>query len=502
MTGTPDYSDHCMIALYPPPEAARNLAVPGGLDPADLHVTVAYLGPADAIDAGRLNTLTAALATRPPITATLAGHARFTGGDKDVCVALVDSPALEDLHRDVTDALTAAAITFPRDHGYTAHTTLTYLDPDQAAPLDRLPATDVTFTALSVVHGTTRTDHPLHDPSPAEAARHAYATGWASSGGPLTDRVREGCRTAVALATEHPHDQHLLEVTVDLGRLEGTWALLFHRRDTHLRQHTTQVDDAWADLFTPEALQRLVADLRRNTLGILEADAAHDRTTDTLTLASATSTAILQAIGTFTQWDQLRRALLAALRAGRAEGIVNAVALAAERARHRGLDWDTAYTHTHAAVTADLDDSWADTTTWTSRLIGRAATRLARTLAALAAAGASFADMLTAATAILGRGSPDVPFVTDWAMTTAAAGGARALYTASAAGQIDVVTVGDGHVCATPCQDAEANGPWFPEQLPHLPLHPACRCTYAADLYLTPYEPWFADHTSPPGEPR
>src|SRR5690348_17125132 len=315
-----------MVALYPPRATARQLAVPGGLGPDDLHVTVAYLGPADAIDADRLNTLAAAIATRPPITATLAGHARFTGGDSDVLVALVDSPALEDLRRDLTDTLTAAAIDIPRDHGYTAHTTLAYLDPGQAAPLDRLPAAPVTYTALSVVHGTTRTDHPLHDPSPAEAARHAYATGWASSGGPLTDRVREGCRTAVALATEHPHHPHLLEVTVDLGRLEGTWALLFHRRDTHLREHTARVDDAWADLFTPEATRRLITDLRRNTLGILEADTTHGQATDTLSLASATAAAILQAIGTFTQWDQLRRALLAALRAGRAEGIVNAVA--------------------------------------------------------------------------------------------------------------------------------------------------------------------------------
>ena len=44
----PDFSDGSMIALYPPPAAARKLAIFGGLPAKDLHLTVAYTGDASA----------------------------------------------------------------------------------------------------------------------------------------------------------------------------------------------------------------------------------------------------------------------------------------------------------------------------------------------------------------------------------------------------------------------------------------------------------------------
>jgi hypothetical protein len=41
----PDFSDRCMIAVYPPADLAGELAVPAGLSAADLHVTVDRLAP-------------------------------------------------------------------------------------------------------------------------------------------------------------------------------------------------------------------------------------------------------------------------------------------------------------------------------------------------------------------------------------------------------------------------------------------------------------------------
>src|SRR5215475_11685333 len=89
------------IALYPPASLARKLAIPDGLDPVDLHLTVVYTGKAADTDRKQLRKAATTLADRSPITATISGHARFTGADdKDVIVALVDSPQLDQLRGD------------------------------------------------------------------------------------------------------------------------------------------------------------------------------------------------------------------------------------------------------------------------------------------------------------------------------------------------------------------------------------------------------------------
>lgn len=172
-SNSPDHSTGCMLALYPPPELAAQLAVPDGLPPGELHLTVAYCGKADDVDQTALLRAAQQTARRGPIAARISGLARFVGGeDGDVIVALVDSPDLEDLRRDVTDQLAAAGIDYPRDHGYTPHITLIYLDPGADAPEEiEIEPAEVTFAALSVVHGEQRTDLPF---SPAQARAHKH----------------------------------------------------------------------------------------------------------------------------------------------------------------------------------------------------------------------------------------------------------------------------------------------------------------------------------------
>lgn len=166
-----DVADGVMIAMYPPPDVADALAVPGGLPAAELHVTVAYPGSLDTVpDVNPLLMAADMITNRGPITAQIAGHARFTGGDGDVLVALVDSPDVEDLRRDLVDALSAQGVDLDRTHGYTAHITLGYCDPDDTLPLDRLEPMTVTFDALSVVHGEDRQDVPFGEADGAQPA--------------------------------------------------------------------------------------------------------------------------------------------------------------------------------------------------------------------------------------------------------------------------------------------------------------------------------------------
>ncbi|WP_189764638.1 2'-5' RNA ligase family protein [Streptomyces xanthochromogenes] len=482
---SPNFSDGCMIALYPPPALAQQLAVEGGLPAEELHVTVAYLGDADHVDGDVLRDAVAELAARRPFTAQLAGLARFTGGDKDVLVALVDSPDLEDLRRDTLDALHERGIEIPRGHGFTAHCSLIYLNLDEPAPLDRLDAQPIEFTALSAVHGLDRIDSPLAHPMDA-VAREAFAAGWALSGGPMTRRVQVACETAVHLATEATDDPDILKATIDLGKLEGMWALLFQRRQEQQDRHTASVNALWRDLVARDGIAAMVDRLRWQ-LGVHEADGPDRSGIRAAALAAAK--AMLAVLADLAGFTTVRIALRNAIAAGRAEGMVNAVAIAAERANRIGLDWNIAFTDAYAAMER-LDELWGDAGGWLGRMVDGVADDLGRTLASGMEDGLSRDELIDAAADILTGDSDAVAFTVDWAMTTAADEGALALYQSEGVQLIDIITAGDGRVCGS-CIDAETGSPWRVGDQPRMPLHPNCRCCYAADVSLAHFASWF-----------
>ena len=328
-------------------------------------------------------------------------------------------------------------------------------------------------------------EHPI-----AQFARQAFAAGWAASGGPMTDRVRAASVAAVALAVEHADDPHILEVTVDLGRLEGMWATLFHRREQHIRQYTATVTQAWRGLITPRVFRDGIHHYRAE-IGLQEADDPDRKAVKAAALAAAT--AMLRAIIGAPGWAKLRQALRDAIAAGRAEGMVNAVAVAAERAADQSsltLDWDIAFQHAYQQLER-LDELWAGVDTWLDRVVGRAAADLGRALADQAEAGGSFDDMLTAATDLLDTVDVEaVSFVIDWAMTTAADQGALSLYQAQGVQYVNWISAGDGRVCPT-CQDNEDHDPWAIGSVPQAPAHPRCRCVLAADMNLGRFASWF-----------
>jgi 2'-5' RNA ligase len=477
-----------MIALYPPIDVAQALAVDGGLPAASMHVTVAYLGDAADVDADALHEVVAELAARKPISGSISGLARFTGGDKDVIVALVDSADLEDLRRDTLDALYERGIQIPREHGYAAHCSITYLDADDPAPLDRLEAGPIEFGSLSAVHGTDRTDVPLEHPMEAPA-REAFAAGWAASQGPMTERVRAACTAAVQTAIEHADDPRILEVTIDLGKLEGMWALLFQRREEQQAKHVPLVAAVWRDLIDRDAVADMV-DRFRQQAGLTEADQDKPSIrTEALEAAKAMLHAIADAAGA--GWDALRTALRDAIAAGRAEGMVNAVAIAAERANRIGLDWNIAFEDAYRSLER-LDEIWADMGGWLGRTIDRAAADLGSVLAQGAEDGADRDQMIEDAMNVLtGTDVESVAFVVDWAMTTAADQGALDLYRSEGALRADWISAGDGRVCVT-CIDNEAGNPWPLTDFPLMPSHPVCRCVAAAEVSLSHFANWFA----------
>jgi hypothetical protein len=317
-------------------------------------------------------------------------------------------------------------------------------------------------------------------------ARQAFAAGWASTGGPLTGRVHAACTVAVQLAVEHADDPRILEATLDLGKLEGHWATVYDRRDRLIRQYTDTVNDAWRTLIRPRLFRDGLHHLRAE-LGLTEAQ--RDQT-QIKAAALAAAAAMLHALPETPGWAVLRQSIRDALAAGQAEGIVSAVAIAANGAGKDGLDWDTSFQRAYQQLER-LDTLWSQAGTWQQRLLDRATTDLARVLAQLAEDDASYEEMLDGASRTLDAArSGFVAFIVDWLMTTAVGAGMLALYQRQGVTVIDWITAGDGNVCAS-CQDNEDNGPYTPDAFPACPDHPRCRCTPSADLDLTGYSGWF-----------
>jgi hypothetical protein len=444
-----------------------------------MHVTLAYTGKAANVDARALKIAAKALTQRDPIEAHISGHARFTGGeDGDVIVALIDSPALEQLRRDTLDQLAGQGVDIPREHGYTAHMTLAYLPADEPSPIARIDNQAVTFTALSVKHGDDRTHEPFNQPDAAlvAAAREAYAAGWALSGGPMTDRVRAGSLAAVDTACEHADDPHILEVALHLGSLEGAWALVYQRREKLIADHVEKVTKIWRAIAARLDIVSMVTRLREQA-GPREA-------VDPQTRAEATAAArrLLHGIIDDDQYSDLRGAVTDALLAAAAEGRAAALAVAAEQQPREsrfgtiGFDFDLAFDHAYQAL--DRADFPPDA--WIQAILAGNANDVGHLLGDLIADNAPYGDMVDAIRGL--TGSTDIRAIRtflDQAMSQALNQGAVDLYASEGVREYDVLTAGDARVCAS-CLQVEAGNPYPVSQSALVPAHPFCRCAVAA----------------------
>ena len=165
-----------MIALYPPPELAAALALPGGEAAPELHVTLAYLGRRSGMGALGMERVRAALgrirdgALLAPLAGVLGGVGRFSATEssdgKDVVYASVDVPGLEWLRAAVVRAIEnsgADGVAVRANHGFVPHLTLAYVDPAAPSPLQRLEPRPVRFTDFYLVAGEERVRFPLQE---------------------------------------------------------------------------------------------------------------------------------------------------------------------------------------------------------------------------------------------------------------------------------------------------------------------------------------------------
>lgn len=490
MADDPDYSGSAMVALYPPRAVAERFALDGGMPVEKMHLTLVYLGEAKNVDREAALKAVKALAQRTAPVIHLGGLGRFTDveDNTDVIVALADSPDLEQLRRDAIDGGLKSA----SEHGFTGHMSLMYVSADDPFPVQRLEHVHSEFPVVSLVHGKERTDFLFQAPDDAMEvirtyARTAYAQGWAASGGPMTDRVKAGCIAAMDLCQENAHDPHVLEVAIHLGQLEGVWAKVFDRRFKMMEDFTKQVTSIWQEAVRTLDIPGAVEILRQQ-FGIRE-----DTSDDAEQLkrakqeARALALRVLAWLPGTQEWQALRDAMRSLVASGRAEGYADAIDIAAAEQHVLGFDFELAFTHAYEAL-ANLGDVWAESDGWLQRMLGRAADQFGQVLGQLAASGASYQDMVDAASDVLdmyAEGADAVEFTVDWALSAGFSKGALDLYRSEGVEYVTWMTAGDARVCVL-CEQHGIDSPFLISDFPEMPAHPRCRCVASAEFKISP----------------
>jgi len=296
----------------------------------------------------------------------------------------------------------------------------------------------------------------------------------------MTDRVKAGCVAAVRLAIENAHDPDVLEATLQMGKLEGTWALVFDRREQVYASHIDAIAALWRKVAMRVDLQLAVRRFR-DSLGL--STEAFDITDHRQMAARAVAAAVIASIAgqdsSPTDREQLIAALVAALRAGYIEGMVGALAVSAEQdGVEDDIDLDAAY----AAIDSQLNDHLFQhrAIALLAEVAAAVGVQLARVLGNTSDSD-DFEDTLEMAQWALGISSvPSVlALLIDFAIGQMVTAGIQALYQRYHVEQVQFVTAGDDKVCPQ-CEAAELDGPYARDEAPEPPLHYRCRCVLVA----------------------
>lgn len=309
-------------------------------------------------------------------------------------------------------------------------------------------------------------------------ARMAYAHGWARSGGPLTERVKMGCAVAVTLACERPDAPDVLETTLQLGSLEGTWAAIYDRRERLTAAHVAKATKAYRALLAKLDVAAAIKALQA-AIPATEAAQPDPHRAEIEAAAMAQARRLLHTVTDDTSSPEYRAAVSAiadALIDGEAEGVAGGVALIVRATATVGVDFDLAFTDAHAAL-ARLDDHWGDAQGWLGRIIDGNATDLGNALSSAAKDGGDYEALRDAAASVLdGEEIRSVETLIDLAMGQAFSNGALAIYAREGVTSVEFITAGGTRVCPI-CLAVEANNPYSLIEVPAPPRHPYCRCS-------------------------
>jgi 2'-5' RNA ligase len=176
-----DAADHhgLLVSLVLQPEAANALAVEGGEDPAEMHITLCYCGDVETL--GDITVARAVIAVHDvaaqaaPLNGATTGLGRFpasaSSDGQDVIIAEVDVPGLVELRQRLFAALVEAGAPPRTTFDYHPHITLAYVPVGDPAPLEALAPVPLAFEAVTISVGDQAAALPL-----GESAANLHAT--------------------------------------------------------------------------------------------------------------------------------------------------------------------------------------------------------------------------------------------------------------------------------------------------------------------------------------
>ncbi len=459
----------------------ERLAVDGGEPAATLHTTVGYLARpvTDYSDTEQVEIVRAlrevVADTAWPVTADAFGTAHLNPDDdeRDPCaVLLVQSTELASVHDAVTAALGEESSTvFPV---WVPHIALAYNTDPSALP-DGITADPLTFDRLVLSWAGEQID--ITPPDATETTVRQFAAGWARATAkqplPLTERARRACHAAIRVAEASPQLAGS-NATLQLGQLEGVWAVIYARRAAVEKLHGAALGDvltAIADLDWSHILNRargyLLAD---SQLTGKELARLLGRDVENL-ISSELPRDVNQA------W---RLAMTNALTAATAEGQTAALALVGQAAGVT-IDWNLAATSAIDALQGS-QVAWDMSSTWIEQQVHGIGYQASQLITSMWADGADPADIETALADLLTVNTSIASVLLDSAIGQALSAGALSTYITAGVQYADFITAGDGRVCAT-CGQAEDDSPYLLEECPQPGLHGRCRCAVAPSDY-------------------
>lgn len=159
--------DGVMVVFYLPPDIASQVALPNGLEPDDLHLTLAYLGGKYMMDTSSRDSLENYLRTwsmyKRPITGKTNGIGLFSTNQGDGSYPLYanfDSAELPAFRQGLVNYLQVGGFPTVREHGFTPHITLKY-QKNRLMPVRAVEPVEITFSAITLKWGDWKRDLPL-----------------------------------------------------------------------------------------------------------------------------------------------------------------------------------------------------------------------------------------------------------------------------------------------------------------------------------------------------
>ena len=150
-------SKGCIVAIPIPKKIANKIKIPGEVPVEEMHITVVYLESGQ--DINFITELMKKFSEKMEkgIELEIGGVGRFQKEDKDVIYASVNSFGLEKLRTAILKELDDFEIGYSKEHGFTAHISLAYVDRDDDTPtLPEKALTSWVVDFIEIWHNDTR----------------------------------------------------------------------------------------------------------------------------------------------------------------------------------------------------------------------------------------------------------------------------------------------------------------------------------------------------------